>query len=139
VDEVLLGTLIFTGCIFLYPTIGMYYLCFVSIWLSVQLLQTLLRIFIIFLNNFPFFMLVMFYRRPGFFPGGVQFKFLTAPSNYECPSSYMQITIRKMPLAKLFSNFIQKISAALTAIPPMTILKNVVTGNPIPHATRWPL
>lgn len=135
----LLGTLIFTGCIFLYPTIGMYYLCFVSIWLSVQLLQTLLRIFIIFLNNFPFFLVVMFFRRPGFFPGGVQFKFLIVQSNCDCPSSYMQIAIRKMPFSKLFSNINKKISAALNSIPPMTILKNVVTGIPIPHATRWPL
>lgn len=35
VDEVLLGALIFTAIIFLYPTIAMYYLCFVSLWIAV--------------------------------------------------------------------------------------------------------
>lgn len=69
IQELYLGVLIVSMIIFLAPTIAMYYyVCFITLILSILILQTVLLIAQIFVSSFPFYLLAMTISRPYVLP-----------------------------------------------------------------------
>ncbi|ORX82224.1 Gpi1-domain-containing protein [Anaeromyces robustus] len=58
-DQLLLGTIIFTLLIFLYPTTGVYYILFSLSRLAVICIQVTFDLILVFLNQFPYFPLII--------------------------------------------------------------------------------
>ncbi|CAG9314150.1 gpi1 [Blepharisma stoltei] len=137
VDEILLGTLIFTGLIFLYPTIAMYYLCFVSIWLSVQFVQTILTFALIFLNHFPCFLLWAYFIYPTYFTRSVYFEMVQTPINVYFPTNYMKLHTQKVPISKIFYDFTSRLKLVAANLLNFTIIKNILLGTQIPKISHW--
>ncbi|RUS21726.1 hypothetical protein BC937DRAFT_91698 [Endogone sp. FLAS-F59071] len=73
-DQLLLGTILFTLLIFLFPTIVVYYLTFATSRVGVIFLQALMETLLAFLNHFPLFAIMLRFKDPGRLPGGLRFE-----------------------------------------------------------------
>lgn len=132
VDELLLGTLIFTALVFLYPTIAMYYLCFVSIWLLIQCAQAVLCVSLAFVNECPIFLIWSYFVRPHFFTDGVYFEIRSSSQS----TSYLQLMSKKKTLGEVLAAVRNKVTESLSGLSPSQLLKRAFLGHPIPHFTK---
>ncbi|KAI3630784.1 hypothetical protein MIR68_012219 [Amoeboaphelidium protococcarum] len=80
-DQLLLGTILFTLFSFLYPTVIVYYVLFCVCRVVSILYQVVIKIFLAFLNHFPLFALMLRVKDPSRLPGGIWFKFLSESGN----------------------------------------------------------
>ncbi|KAJ1660908.1 pig-Q [Dispira simplex] len=71
-DQLLLGTILFSLVFFLFPTIAVYYLTFAISRVGIIVIQGALEMIMAALNHFPFFALVLRLLLPRKFPGGVK-------------------------------------------------------------------
>lgn len=71
-DQLLLGTILFTLQIFLLPTVFVFYLTFASARVVVICLKAALEISLACLNHFPLFALMLRVKDPGRLPGSFQ-------------------------------------------------------------------
>eukprot|EP01103_Thecamoeba_quadrilineata_P006413 TRINITY_DN1613_c0_g1_i4.p1 TRINITY_DN1613_c0_g1~~TRINITY_DN1613_c0_g1_i4.p1 ORF type:complete len:589 (-),score=133.60 TRINITY_DN1613_c0_g1_i4:54-1820(-) len=75
IDQLLLGTLIFTVLFFLWPTVTVYYVMFVLVRLLTNSLPLVILCgFLLFLNHFPLYSLALYFYRPSSLPGGIRFQ-----------------------------------------------------------------
>ncbi|KAL7752748.1 pig-Q [Sorochytrium milnesiophthora] len=72
IDQLLLGTIVFTLLLFLLPTTAVYYLYFASIRVALVLLQTSLETTLALLNNFPLFILMLRVKDARRLPGNIR-------------------------------------------------------------------
>ncbi|KAI9504000.1 N-acetylglucosaminyl transferase component-domain-containing protein, partial [Coemansia spiralis] len=72
-DQLLIGTILFTLLTYLFPTVLVYYLTFAGRRVVVIMAQGLLEILLGILNHCPIFYIVLRLRDPLMFPGGVSY------------------------------------------------------------------
>ncbi|KAJ2384182.1 pig-Q, partial [Coemansia sp. RSA 2603] len=72
-DQLLIGTILFTLLTYLFPTVLVYYVMFVSRRLAVIMAQGMLEILLVILNHCPIFYMVLRLGDPHMFPGGVSY------------------------------------------------------------------
>ncbi|KAJ2781818.1 pig-Q, partial [Coemansia interrupta] len=72
-DQLLIGTILFTLLTYLFPTVLVYYVMFVSRRLAVIMAQGLLEILLVILNHCPIFYMLLRLSDPHMFPGGVSY------------------------------------------------------------------
>ncbi|KAI8618042.1 N-acetylglucosaminyl transferase component-domain-containing protein [Chytriomyces sp. MP71] len=77
VDQLLVGALLFTLLVFLFPTVAVYYLLFSLTRVGVIVLQGGCEILLAFLNHFPLFAIMLRVKDPSRLPGGVRFQLLS--------------------------------------------------------------
>ncbi|KAJ2850213.1 pig-Q [Coemansia brasiliensis] len=161
-DQLLIGTILFTLLTYLFPTVLVYYLTFVSRRLAVIMVQGLLEILLSLLNHCPAFYLTLRIRDPLMFPSGVCYeinnpferRFIEAA--WDMPGSpvrlsrdpiplsarnRMNVTVLYMkstpvPLSALFFQYYQiwvQFSASYLS---QGILKSLVTGEVIRPVKR---
>lgn len=68
-DQLLLGTILFTVLFFLLPTVVVFYLAFASARMLIISLKAALDTWLAFLNHFPLFALMLRVKDPGRLPG----------------------------------------------------------------------
>ncbi|KAL2914635.1 hypothetical protein HK105_205773 [Polyrhizophydium stewartii] len=73
-DQLLLGTCFFTLLVFLFPTVGVYYLLFCIYRIGVVLVHAAFEIVLAFFNHFPLFALMLRVKDPLRLPQGIQFE-----------------------------------------------------------------
>ncbi|CAO3646375.1 unnamed protein product [Mucor fragilis] len=73
-DQLLLGTSLFTLLTFLFPTILIYYLTFALGRVGVIFLQAIMETILAFFNHFPLFAIMLRIKDPHRLPGGLQFE-----------------------------------------------------------------
>ncbi|KAH8727078.1 N-acetylglucosaminyl transferase component-domain-containing protein [Phaeosphaeriaceae sp. PMI808] len=106
-DQLLLGTILFTLQFFLLPTVFVFYLTFACARVAVITLKAALEIGLACLNHFPLFAVMLRIKDPGRLPGGISFELQdisqqsltlshtsTSPST---PTAY--INLRSVPLS----------------------------------------
>ncbi|XP_028310278.1 phosphatidylinositol N-acetylglucosaminyltransferase subunit Q-like [Gouania willdenowi] len=76
VDQLFIGTLLFTVLLFLLPTTALYYLVFTLLRLLVVLFQGVLHLSVDFINSFPLFAVLLRLLRPYRLAEGVKFRVL---------------------------------------------------------------
>ncbi|KAI1883994.1 hypothetical protein AGOR_G00221820 [Albula goreensis] len=79
-DQLFIGTLLFTILLFLLPTTALYYLVFTLLRLVVVLFQGLIHLSVDFINSFPLFATVLRLCRPYRLSEGVKFRVLCEES-----------------------------------------------------------
>ncbi|KAI8086766.1 N-acetylglucosaminyl transferase component-domain-containing protein [Halteromyces radiatus] len=72
-DQLLLGTCLFTLLTFLFPTVLIYYLTFALSRVSVIFLQAIMETLLAFFNHFPLFAIMLRIKDPDRVPGGLCF------------------------------------------------------------------
>ncbi|ORE06866.1 Gpi1-domain-containing protein [Rhizopus microsporus var. microsporus] len=72
-DQLLLGTSLFTLLTFLFPTVFVYYLTFALGRVGIIILQAIMETVLAFFNHFPLFAIMLRIKDPHRLPGGLQF------------------------------------------------------------------
>ncbi|CAI2181191.1 10048_t:CDS:10, partial [Funneliformis geosporum] len=72
-DQLLLGTILFTLLTFLFPTVVVYYATFAASRVAVIFLQAVMETLLAFLNHFPLFAIMLRFKDPDRLPGGLKF------------------------------------------------------------------
>ncbi|KAJ2725281.1 pig-Q [Coemansia sp. Benny D115] len=104
-DQLLIGTILFTLLTYLFPTVLVYYVMFVSRRLAVIMAQGLLEILLGILNHCPIFYLLLRLQDPKMFPGGVSYninskwarRFIEAA--WRLPNTPVRLSRDPIPLA----------------------------------------
>ena len=73
VDQLLLGTILFTLASFLFPTVLVYYLAFAGGRLMVVGMHAGMEAGLAFMNHFPLFAVMLRFKDPARLPGGLRF------------------------------------------------------------------
>ncbi|KKK20569.1 N-acetylglucosaminyl transferase component Gpi1 [Aspergillus ochraceoroseus] len=80
-DQLLLGTILFTVLFFLLPTVIVFYLAFTSARMLIISLKAALDTCLAFLNHFPLFALMLRVKDSRRLPGGIRFELREEPHN----------------------------------------------------------
>ncbi|KAI9831191.1 MAG: phosphatidylinositol N-acetylglucosaminyltransferase subunit gpi1 [Phylliscum demangeonii] len=104
-DQLLLGTILFTLLFFLLPTVAVFYLTFASARMMIISLKAALDTLLAFLNHFPLFALMLRIKDSRRLPGGIRFELAnTKPAadpsgleSYQGPTPY--IYLKSVPLS----------------------------------------
>lgn len=122
---------------FLYPTIAMYYLCFVSIWMSVQCLQLGILCLLAFINSFPFYLIIGYFIHPGIFVKSVYFEPLPQTHKTEFPTIYLNMVRQKHSFFCIFQGFLTVIQAQIFELVNFRTLKHILIGTRIPRTVYY--
>ncbi|KAI6043092.1 N-acetylglucosaminyl transferase component-domain-containing protein [Pisolithus marmoratus] len=117
IDQLLLGTILFTLAVYLFPTIWVYYAVFALVRLSLIALYATGETSLAFMNHFPLFALMLRIKDPQRLPGDIYL--LARPTSERCPVTLMVLptscsqgaillTImqsRPLPLSVIFAQY----------------------------------
>lgn len=84
-DQLLLGTILFTLLFFLLPTVVVFYITFASARMAIITIKAILDTCLAFLNHFPLFALMLKVKDSRRLPGGVHFELLSIHSTWQQP------------------------------------------------------
>ncbi|RAK99836.1 mismatch repair ATPase MSH2 [Aspergillus ibericus CBS 121593] len=90
-DQLLLGTILFTVLFFLLPTVIVFYLAFASARMLIISLKAALDTCLAFLNHFPLFALMLRVKDSRRLPGGIHFEL--REEYHKCPTSKSSVSV----------------------------------------------
>lgn len=100
IDQLLLGTILFTLAAHLFPTIWVYYAVFALVRLSLIALYATGETLLAFMNHFPLFALMLRIKDPQRLPGDIYL--LARPTSDRCPVTLMS---HPLPLSVIFAQY----------------------------------
>ncbi|KAF2033299.1 Gpi1-domain-containing protein [Setomelanomma holmii] len=111
-DQLLLGTILFTLQAFLLPTVFVFYLLFACARVAVISLKALLEIGLACLNHFPLFAVMLRLKDPGRLPGGICFELqeINARSSEldtAVPTAYVVLKSIPLSLRAMFNPYFE--------------------------------
>lgn len=124
-DQLLLGTLLFTTIFFLFPTIGIYYVFFTLVYLLVTSVHASLWLLLASLNYFPFFAVLLYMFDPGRLPGGIWFEH--TPSSDACV--YLTLRNRAVSPSALLCQYTRMLCVLMQHYSPVKALGLVLSGT----------
>jgi len=129
-DQLLLGTILFTLLAFLFPTVGAYYLFFALIRLVVILTHATLETALAFMNHFPLFAIMLRLKDPSRLPGGVYIALEGDPP---------QPVIKNVPIpfGRIFYQHLRVWSNLTAHYSPIRLLRCLLTGTFITPIERY--
>lgn len=109
-DQLLLGTILFTVLFFLLPTVIVFYLTFASARMLIISMKAALDTCLAFLNHFPLFALMLRVKDSRRLPGGIRFELRDEPEKQSMDSdsstvSYIHIEVSAITTVQTFSNY----------------------------------
>ncbi|KAH7085248.1 N-acetylglucosaminyl transferase component-domain-containing protein [Paraphoma chrysanthemicola] len=112
-DQLLLGTILFTLQFFLLPTVFVFYLLFASARIAVIGLKAILEIGLACLNHFPLFAVMLRLKDPGRLPGGICFELQDTRYTKghvdidEVPTAYVLLKSIPLSLRAMFNPYFE--------------------------------
>ncbi|KAF2732828.1 N-acetylglucosaminyl transferase component Gpi1 [Polyplosphaeria fusca] len=111
-DQLLLGTILFTLLFFLLPTVFVFYLTFASARVAVIGLKAALEIGLACLNHFPLFAAMLRIKDSRRLPGGICFELQDIhPTHHDAsqsaPTSYVVLKSIPLPLQAMFQSYFE--------------------------------
>ncbi|KAF2641330.1 Gpi1-domain-containing protein [Massarina eburnea CBS 473.64] len=110
-DQLLLGTILFTLLFFLLPTVFVFYLTFATARVAAIGLKAALEIGLACLNHFPLFALMLRIKDSRRLPGGICFELQNVPPSQEAslsaPTSYILLKSIPLPLRAMFESYFE--------------------------------
>jgi phosphatidylinositol N-acetylglucosaminyltransferase subunit Q len=112
-DQLLLGTILFTLLFFLLPTVAVFYATFAGARIAIIALKAALDTWLACLNHFPLFALMLRVKDSRRLPGGIRFELQDTPAallpsksrtkqaqSLPAPTSYVKLKVRSMQLER---------------------------------------
>ena len=105
-DQLLLGTILFTLLFFLLPTVAVFYATFAGARMAIIALKAALDTWLACLNHFPLFALMLRLKDSGRLPGGIRFELQETPGRQspaqeeQAPTSYILLKVRPLLLPR---------------------------------------
>ncbi|KAJ5326760.1 N-acetylglucosaminyl transferase component [Penicillium brevicompactum] len=112
-DQLLLGTILFTVLFFLLPTVVVFYLTFASARMLIISMKAGFDTCLAFLNHFPLFALMLRVKDSRRLPGGIRFELRDEPSRSSSSAessalvSYIHLESIPLPLRAMFDQYFQ--------------------------------
>ncbi|KAF1956586.1 Gpi1-domain-containing protein [Byssothecium circinans] len=110
-DQLLLGTILFTLLFFLLPTVFVFYLTFATARVAAIGLKAALEIGLACLNHFPLFALMLRIKDSRRLPGGICFELQSISQSRDAtlsaPTSYILLKPIPLPLRAMFESYFQ--------------------------------
>ncbi|KAE9984824.1 hypothetical protein EG328_008226 [Venturia inaequalis] len=115
-DQLLLGTILFTLLFFLLPTVFVFYLTFASARMAIITLKAGLDTLLACLNHFPLFALMLRFKDSRRLPGGIRFRLYDTPDasvgmterQEDCvPTSLIYLKSVPLPLSLMLNEYFQ--------------------------------
>ena len=120
-DQLLLGTILFTLLFFLLPTVAVFYATFAGARIAIIALKAALDTWLACLNHFPLFALMLRLKDSRRLPGGIRFELQDTPAarhseplpngpvvlQASAPTSYIKLKSIALPLGQTFSQYAQ--------------------------------
>ncbi|KAH9903313.1 N-acetylglucosaminyl transferase component-domain-containing protein [Cubamyces lactineus] len=128
-DQLLLGTILFTLLAFLYPTVLTYYALFATARLAVMMIHAVLDTATALLNHFPLFALLLRVKDPLRLPGGVCVQ--------RSKKGPLVLTSQPAPLSSIFRHYAHLAGRLTTHYHPLRMLRQLASGRlmtPIPRS-----
>ncbi|KAF8526851.1 N-acetylglucosaminyl transferase component-domain-containing protein, partial [Hysterangium stoloniferum] len=131
IDQLLLGTILFTLVSFLLPTVLVYYAFFALTRLCIVLLHATMETALAFMNHFPLFAVMLRCKNSLRLPGGIYFDTLEG-----LPGS---IVLRNLPipLSRIFFQHLLVWSKLSAHYHPLRLLRCFITGTPLTQISRY--
>ncbi|KAK6443535.1 pig-Q [Oleoguttula sp. CCFEE 5521] len=108
-DQLLLGTILFTLLFFLLPTVAVFYATFAGARMAIIALKAALDTWLACLNHFPLFALMLRVKDSRRLPGGIRFELCNTASAVAAddgaPTSYLKLQSVPLPLTQTFSQY----------------------------------
>jgi phosphatidylinositol glycan class Q protein len=97
-DQLLLGTILFTLLFFLLPTVAVFYATFAGARMAIIALKAALDTWLACLNHFPLFALMLRFKDSRRLPGGIRFELCETPAalwptDQAAPTSYIKLKV----------------------------------------------
>ncbi|KAI0332188.1 Gpi1-domain-containing protein [Cubamyces sp. BRFM 1775] len=128
-DQLLLGTILFTLLAFLYPTVLTYYALFATARLAVMMIHAVLDTATALLNHFPLFALLLRVKDPLRLPGGVCVQ--------RSKKGPLLLVSQPAPLSSIFRHYAHLAGRLTTHYHPLRMLRQLASGRlmtPIPRS-----
>lgn len=115
-DQLLIGTILFTLLIFLLPTVLVFYLTFASARMAIIMLKATLEMLLACLNHFPLFALMLRVKDSKRLPGGIRFELKNTraivavfdnSTDTTTPISYIHLKSTPLPFRAMFHQYFQ--------------------------------
>jgi len=113
-DQLLLGTILFTLLFFLLPTVLVFYFTFASARMAIISLKAVLDTMLACLNHFPLFALMLRIKDSRRLPGGICFELRNTPITSQAlkaeeipPTSYVMLKSVPLSLRAMFDQYFQ--------------------------------
>ncbi|KAK9460217.1 N-acetylglucosaminyl transferase component-domain-containing protein [Lipomyces oligophaga] len=109
-DQLLLGTLLFTLLVFLIPTVLVFYLTFASARLGIIVLNAVLESSLALLNHFPLFAIMLRLKDSKRLPGGLEYSLKGAKSlkssSDTATAVYLELRPVALPVSAMFQQYL---------------------------------
>lgn len=143
-DQLLLGTILFTLLFFLLPTVIVFYLTFTSARVAIISLKASLDTLLACLNHFPLFALMLRVKDSRRLPGGICFDLRDTPlvslpviaSKYSSPTSYILLKSVPLSLRAMFNQYFQLGHRLRKHYLSPSVILCLVTGRSVPPIHR---
>lgn len=139
-DQLMLGTILFTLVTFLLPTVTVYYMLFTLTRLGIIGIQACLETALAFLNHFPLFALMLRVKDPARLPGGIELRFETRnarKTSNVSPSTVVKLVNKPIPYSHIFFQHLIVWSRLSSHYSPLRLLKCALTGAMITPISRY--
>jgi phosphatidylinositol glycan class Q protein len=139
-DQLLLGTILFTLQFFLLPTVFVFYLTFACARVAVIGLKAALEIGLACLNHFPLFAVMLRLKDPGRLPGGISFE-LQKPSledaqSTSAPTAYVLLKSVPLSLRAMFHPYFELSGRIRKHYLAPSVFLNLASGEFVPPIHR---
>lgn len=142
-DQLLLGTILFTLLFFLLPTVVVFYLTFALSRMAIITLKAVLDTLLSCLNHFPLFALMLRIKDSQRLPGGIRFALLTPPPSSSLattistpPTSYISLTSVPLTFRAMFHQYFQLGHRIRSHYLSPRVLLGLATGRFVPPIHR---
>ncbi|KAF8317983.1 Gpi1-domain-containing protein, partial [Clavulina sp. PMI_390] len=138
-DQLLLGTILFTLLAFLFPTIVVYYLLFAVVRLLTIFVHASLETLLVFMNHFPLFTVMLRLKDPARLPG-MRYSPPSYLSYLHQPTVVLTCSFFKnspIPLSRIFFQYLRLWSNLTAHYSPLRLLKCLLTGGFITPIERY--
>jgi phosphatidylinositol glycan class Q protein len=100
-DQLLLGTILFTLLFFLLPTVAVFYATFAGARMAIIALKAALDTWLAVLNHFPLFALMLRIKDSRRLPGGIRFELCDTPPEQQAPSPTTSTASASAPVSHI--------------------------------------
>ncbi|KAL9085949.1 MAG: hypothetical protein Q9159_004449 [Coniocarpon cinnabarinum] len=147
-DQLLLGTILFTLLFFLLPTVAVFYLTFALARIGIICLKGICDSLLACLNHFPLFALMLRAKDPGRLPGGIRFELqgpnksaprtsaTTANGTAHPTTSYITLRSTPLTLRAMFHEYFQLGGQIQKHYLSSSVFKCLATGVLVPPLHR---
>ncbi|EGO03941.1 hypothetical protein SERLA73DRAFT_175640 [Serpula lacrymans var. lacrymans S7.3] len=125
IDQLLLGTILFTLVAYLSPTITLYYALFALLRLSIVFLHAILQTLLAFISHFPLFALMLRVKDPWRVPGGI---YLSPQTKSKSMQNVLVVENCPPTLSAIFFQYAELWTWLARHYHPIQLLRCIVTG-----------